>query len=55
MEALDPSTCCVHWYALVRTKKIVATTDEAELRRVAGQQLFAALATRVLDGELIDR
>jgi len=55
MEALYPSTCCVHWYASVRTKKIVATTDEAELRRVAGQQLFAALATRVLDGELIDR
>ena len=55
MDALDPSTCCVHWYASVRTKKIVATMDETELRRVAGQQLFAALATRVLDGELIDR
>ncbi len=55
MEVLDPSTCCVHWYASVRTKKIVATVDEAGLRRVAGQQLFAALATRVLDGELIDR
>ena len=39
----------------VRTKKIVATTDEKVLRRLAGQQLFAALATRVLDGELIDR
>ena len=55
MEALAPETCCVHWYASVRTKKIVATTDEVELRRVAGQQLFASLATRVLDGELIDR
>lgn len=55
MEVLDPSTCCVHWYASVRTKKIVATLDEAELRRLAGQQLFAALATRVLNGELIDR
>jgi hypothetical protein len=55
MEVLDPRTCCVHWYASVRTKKIVASVDEAELRRVAGQQLFAALATRVLDGEIIDR
>lgn len=55
METLSPETCCVHWYASVRTKKIVKTTDEAELRRLAGQQLFAALATRVLDGEIIDR
>lgn len=55
MEVLDPRTCCVHWYASVRTKKIVATVDEATLRRLAGRQLFAALAKRVLDGELIDR
>ena len=55
MEALDPRTCCVHWYASVRTKKIVKTMHEPELRRLAGQQLFAALATRVIDGELIDR
>jgi hypothetical protein len=55
MEVLDPRTCCVHWYASVRTKKIVATVDETALRRVTGQQLFAALATRVLDGEIIDR
>ena len=55
MEVLHPETCCVHWYASVRTKKIVATMDETELRRVAGQQLFAALARPVLDGELIDR
>ncbi|MGD8316174.1 MAG: glycosyltransferase [Myxococcales bacterium] len=55
MEVLDPRTCCVHWYASVRTKKIVAAVDEAALRQVAGQQLFAALAARVLDGEVIDR
>ena len=55
MDALDPRTCCVHWYASVRTKKIVRTMDEAELRRLASQQLFAALATRVIDGEIIDR
>jgi len=55
MEVLDPRTCCVHWYASVRTKKIVASVDEAGLRRVAGQQLFASLATRVMDGEIIGR
>ena len=55
MEVLDPSTCCVHWYASVRTKKIVATVDEETVRRMAGQQLFSALATRVLDGGIIHR
>ena len=55
MEVLESSTCCVHWYASVRTKKIVAALDEVELRRVAGQQLFASLATRVIDGEIIHR
>lgn len=54
MEVVDPKTCCVHWYASVRTKKIVKTVDETKLRRVAGQQLFAGLATRVLDGGLIE-
>lgn len=54
-EVIDPRTCCVHWYASVRTKKIVATSDEKALRRSAGQQLFASLATRVLDGEIIGR
>ena len=53
LDVIGPSTRCVHWYASVRTKKVVATMDEAALRRVASQQLFAALATRVLDGELI--
>ena len=55
MEVLDPKTCCVHWYASVRTKEIVETIGKTELQTLAGQQLFAALATRVLDGELIDR
>ena len=55
MEVLDPMTCCVHWYASVRTKKIVETIGQTELQTLAGQQLFAALATRVLDGELIGR
>jgi hypothetical protein len=55
MEVVRPETCCVHWYASVRTKKIVATMDETELRRLAGQQLFSALGARVLDGERISR
>lgn len=55
MEVLSPETCCVHWYASVRTKKVVKTMDEAELRRLASQQLFADLATRVLDGEAVNR
>lgn len=55
LEVLEPETCCVHWYASVRTKKIVKTMDEAELRRLASQQLFAGLAARVLDGEVIGR
>lgn len=55
MEVLFPETCVVHWYASVRTKKVVKTMDEVELRRLASQQLFAALANRVLAGELIDQ
>jgi hypothetical protein len=55
LEVLDPVTCCVHWYASVRTKKIVNTMDETELRRLASQQLFAGLAARVLEREVIDR
>jgi hypothetical protein len=55
MEVLDPSTCTVHWYASVRAKKFVASADEAQLRQLASQQLFAALATRVIDGEIIER
>ena len=55
MEVLEPVTCCVHWYASVRTKKIVKTMDEKEVRGLAGQQLYAALAARVLDGEAISR
>ena len=55
LEVLEPETCCIHWYASVRTKSIVETMEEVELRRLASQQLFAGLAARVLDGEVIDR
>jgi hypothetical protein len=52
LEAIDPTTCCVHWYASVRTKKVVATmTDDARIREMAGTQLFSSLARRVLDDE----
>lgn len=54
MDVLDPVTCCVHWYASVRTTKIVRHTGENELRALAGRQLFATLAKRVLDLEPID-
>jgi hypothetical protein len=53
-EALDAVTCCVHWYASVRTKEIVKNTGERELRALAGRQLFATLAVRVLDGRSVD-
>lgn len=54
LEALDPTTCCVHWYASVRTKKVVATlVDDARIREMAQTQLFSSLARRVLDGEAI--
>lgn len=54
-EVLDPATCCVHWYASVRTKKVVATmVDDARIRAMAGTQLFSSLAGRVLDGETFD-
>ena len=53
-EVLDPCTCCVHWYASVRTKKVVATmTDDARTREMAGTQLFSSLARYILDQESI--
>ncbi|MEM7436608.1 MAG: glycosyltransferase [Myxococcota bacterium] len=49
--AIDPSTLTVHWYASVRTKKVVATMDgEPALRRLQRHQLYSSLACRVLDG-----
>ncbi len=53
-EVIDPATCCVHWYASVRTKKVVATmVDDTRVREMAETQLFSSLARRVLDGEAI--
>jgi len=54
IEVIDPATCCVHWYASVRTKKVVATmVDDARIREMSGRQLFSSLARRVLDGEAV--
>lgn len=54
LDAIDDMTCCIHWYASVRTKKIVAAmTDADAVRRLAPTQLFSSLAVRVLDGEPI--
>lgn len=53
-EVIDPATCCVHWYASVRTKKVVANmVDDTRVREMAETQLFSSLARRVLDGEAI--
>jgi len=43
-EALDPSTVSVHWYASVRTKRIVPRIGSSYLRANAHHQLFSALA-----------
>ncbi|MEM9730055.1 MAG: glycosyltransferase [Myxococcota bacterium] len=54
LDAIDDMTCCIHWYASVRTKKVVASmTDADAVRRLASTQLFSSLAVRVLDGEPI--
>ncbi len=49
-EVLSPDTLVVHWYASVRTKKIVPRIDAAYVREHAGRQLFSALALPVVDG-----
>jgi hypothetical protein len=54
MEVIDPTTRCIHWYASVRTKKVVATmTSEERIRKLASNQLYSALAARILDGDAI--
>jgi hypothetical protein len=38
------STVCVHWYASVRTKRVIPNIGASYLRANAGRQLFSALA-----------
>jgi len=43
-EVLPPETVAVHWYASVRTARIVPRIDPAYVRAHAERQLFSALA-----------
>ncbi|HEU4409375.1 MAG TPA: glycosyltransferase [Polyangiaceae bacterium] len=49
LEALLPDTRVVHWYASVRTEKVVGSIDPAYVRENAGRQLFSALARPLLE------
>lgn len=54
-EVIDATTRAVHWYASVRTKKVVAEiTSDDDIRRLAPTQLYSSLARRVIDGESVD-
>lgn len=48
-QVIGPDTRVVHWYASVRTQKLVPRIDAAYVRAHAKRQLFSALALRVLD------
>ncbi|NMC70818.1 MAG: glycosyl transferase [Myxococcales bacterium] len=43
-EVLAPETVAVHWYASVRTARVVPRIDPAYVRAHAGRQLWSALA-----------
>lgn len=47
-QLISPDTLVVHWYASVRTKKIVPRIDAAHVREHASRQLFSALALPLL-------
>ncbi len=47
-DVLTDGTVCVHWYASVRTKKIVPLIDENYVRANAPSQMLSALALRYL-------
>jgi hypothetical protein len=48
-EVVLPETLVVHWYASVRTKRLLPVIDEAYVRRHENDQLFSRLACAVLD------
>jgi hypothetical protein len=53
-EVIDATTRAVHWYASVRTRKVLTEIAcDADIRRLAPTQLYSSLARRVLDGEPI--
>lgn len=47
-DAVTPKTLLVHWYASVRTKRIVPAVDERYVDANADKQLFSRLAADVL-------
>lgn len=49
-QVIGAQTLVVHWYASVRTAKIVPRIDAAYVREHADRQLFSALALPLLDG-----
>jgi len=51
-QVILPETLVVHWYASVRTEQIVPSIDRAYVERHRREQLFSALAARVLDPAL---
>lgn len=48
-EVIGEETLVVHWYASVRTQKVVPRIDAAYVREHADRQLFSALALPLLD------
>ena len=50
-EVLAPDTKVVHWYASVRTRKVVPQIDPAYVRANADRQMFSALALPFVQGD----
>jgi hypothetical protein len=48
-EIVGPTTRVVHWYASVRTRRVVRDADPDYVRRHAPHQLFSALVLPWLD------
>ena len=48
-EVVGPTTRVVHWYASVRTRRVVRDADPDYVRRHAARQLFSALVLPWLD------
>ena len=48
-DVVTPDTISVHWYASVRTKKLIPQIDESYIKRHAKEQLFSALALPFVD------
>lgn len=49
-DVVSPVTRVIHWYASVRTRRVLPQIDEAYVRARADHQLFSAAAVAALDG-----